>query len=104
GLAHVAASRIIVVEPRTGKIRAIVSRPSFDPNVMTGHLTQAEETMLKQDPRKPFIDKALRMTYPPGSIFKFATAIAALEDAQAAEDENMFCTGQYYLSGTKFNC
>ena len=70
-VAHVAAAAIVVVEPRTGKIRAIVSRPSFDPNIMTGHLTQAEETMLKQDPRKPFIDKALRMTYPPGSIFKF---------------------------------
>ena len=35
------------------------------------------------DPRKPFIDKALRATYPPGSIFKFATAFAALEDGQA---------------------
>jgi len=102
--AHVAAAAIVVVEPRTGKLRAIVSRPSFDPNIMTGHLTQAEETMLKQDPRKPFIDKALRMTYPPGSIFKFATAIAALEDGQAAEDENMFCTGEYQLSGTTFRC
>ena len=101
---HAAASAVVVVEPRTGKIRAIVSRPSFDPNIMTGHLTQAEETMLKQDPRKPFIDKALRMTYPPGSIFKFATAIAALEDGQAAEDENMFCTGEYQLSGTTFHC
>ncbi|HEX4420759.1 MAG TPA: penicillin-binding protein 2 [Kofleriaceae bacterium] len=101
---HAAAASVVVVEPRTGKIRAIVSKPSFDPNVMTGHLTQAEETMLKQDPRKPFIDKALRMTYPPGSIFKFATAIAALEDGQAAEDENMFCTGEYQLSGTTFHC
>jgi penicillin-binding protein 2 len=103
-ISHVAAAAIVVVEPKTGKIRAIVSRPSFDPNIMTGHLTQAEETMLKQDPRKPFIDKALRMTYPPGSIFKFATAIAALEDGQAAEDENMFCTGEYQLSGTTFRC
>ena len=103
-VSHVAASAIIVVEPHTGKIRAVVSRPSFDPNIMTGHLTQAEETMLKQDPRKPFIDKALRMTYPPGSIFKFATAIAALEDGQAAADENMFCPGEYQLSGTVFRC
>src|SRR5512144_891561 len=103
-VSHVAAAAVVVVEPRTGKVRAIVSRPSFDPNVMTGHLTQAEETMLKQDPRKPFIDKALRMTYPPGSIFKFATAIAALEDGQAAEDENMFCTGEYQLSSTTFRC
>jgi penicillin-binding protein 2 len=103
-VSRAAASAVVVVEPATGKIRAIVSKPSFDPNIMTGHLTQAEETMLKQDPRKPFIDKALRMTYPPGSIFKFATAIAALEDAQAAEDENMFCTGEYQLSGTVFRC
>jgi penicillin-binding protein 2 len=101
---HVPAAAVIVVEPRTGKIRAIVSKPSFDPNVMTGHLSQAEETMLKQDPRKPFIDKALRMTYPPGSIFKFATALAALEDGQAAADEGMFCTGEYRLSGTVFRC
>ncbi|HEY0480216.1 MAG TPA: penicillin-binding protein 2 [Kofleriaceae bacterium] len=103
-VSHVQAAAVVVVELRTGKIRAMVSKPSFDPNIMTGHLTQAEETMLKQDPRKPFIDKALRMTYPPGSIFKFATAIAALEDGQAAEDENMFCTGQYQLSGTVFHC
>jgi len=103
-VSHVNAAGVVVVEPRTGKIRAIVSKPSFDPNIMTGHLTQAEETMLKQDPRKPFIDKALRMTYPPGSIFKFTTAIAALEDGQGAEDENMFCTGEYQLSGTTFRC
>ena len=81
-------------------MKAIVSKPSFDPNVMTGHLTHAEYTLLMQDPRKPFIDKALRATYPPGSIFKFVTAIAALEDGQAAEDESMFCTGSYELSGT----
>jgi penicillin-binding protein 2 len=98
------AAAVVVVEPKTGKIRAMVSKPSFDPNIMTGHLTQAEETMLKQDPRKPFIDKALRMTYPPGSVFKFITTIAALEDGQAAEDENMFCTGVYQLSGTTFRC
>lgn len=103
-VAHAAASAVVVVEPRTGKLRAVVSRPSFDPNIMTGHLTQAEETMLKQDPRKPFIDKALRMTYPPGSIFKFVTAIAAIEDGQAPEDEHMFCTGVYQLSGTVFRC
>ena len=103
-ISHTNAAAVVVVEPRTGKIRAIVSKPSFDPNIMTGHLTQAEETMLKQDPRKPFIDKALRMTYPPGSIFKFTTAFAALEDGQAAEDENMFCTGEYQLSGTTFRC
>ena len=100
----VAAAAVVIVEPRTGKIRAIVSKPSFDPNVMTGHLTRAEETMLLSDPRKPFIDKALRATYPPGSVFKFVTALAALEDGQGAEDESIFCTGVYQLSKTSFRC
>jgi len=103
-VAHTAAAAVVVVEPKTGKIRAIVSKPSFDPNTMTGHLTKAEYTLLMSDPRKPFIDKAVRATYPPGSIFKFATAFAALEDGQGAEDENMFCTGEYELSGTHFHC
>ncbi len=103
-VAHQPAAAVVVVEPKTGKIRAIVSKPSFDPNVMTGHLTKAEYTMLMSDPRKPFIDKALKATYPPGSIFKFTTAFAALEDGQAAEDEPMFCPGEYELSGTHFRC
>lgn len=101
---NVAASAVVIVEPKTGKIRALVSKPSFDPNVMTGHLTRAEETLLLSDPRKPFIDKALRATYPPGSVFKFATALAALEDGQGAEDEPIFCTGVYQLSRTTFRC
>jgi len=103
-VSRVAAAAIVVVEVKTGRVKAVVSKPSFDPNVMTGHLTHAEYTLLMQDPRKPFIDKALRATYPPGSIFKFVTALAALEDGQAAEDENMFCTGEYNLAGTHSRC
>jgi penicillin-binding protein 2 len=98
------AAAVVVVEPRTGKLRTVVSKPSFDPNIMTGHLTRQEETMLKSDPRKPFVDKALRMTYPPGSVFKFVTGLAALEDGQAAEDESVTCHGAYELSGTIFKC
>ncbi|HWU91147.1 MAG TPA: penicillin-binding protein 2 [Kofleriaceae bacterium] len=98
------AAAVVVVEPNTGKLRAVVSKPSFDPNIMTGHLTRQEETMLKSDPRKPFVDKALRMTYPPGSVFKFVTALAALTDGQAAEDESVTCHGAYELSGTTFKC
>jgi penicillin-binding protein 2 len=103
-VARVAAAAIVIVEVKTGRVKAVVSKPSFDPNVMTGHLTHAEYTLLMQDQRKPFIDKALRATYPPGSIFKFVTALAALEDGQAAEDENIFCTGEYNLAGTHSRC
>lgn len=99
-----AAAAVVVVEPRTGRVRAMVSKPSFDPNTMTGHLTQAEYTLLMNDPRKPFVDKATRATYPPGSIFKFAVMFAAWEDGQATRDEPMFCPGEYRLGGTRFRC
>lgn len=101
---QVPAAAIVVVDVKTGKLRAVVSKPSFDPNVMTDHLTKAEYTLLATDPRKPFVDKAMRATFPPGSIFKFATAIAALEDGQGAEDETIVCNGEYQLAHTHFYC
>ncbi len=103
-VAHLPAAAVVVVEVRTGRLLALVSKPSFDPNIMTGHLTRAEETLLLSDPRKPFIDKALRAEYPPGSVFKFVTALAALEDGQAAEDEPIVCNGSYELANTTFRC
>lgn len=103
-VAHLPAAAVAVVEISTGRVLALVSKPSFDPNVMTGHLTRAEETLLLSDPRKPFIDKALRAEYPPGSVFKFVTALAALEDGQAAEDEPIICNGSYELANTTFRC
>lgn len=98
------SAAIVVVDVKTGKIRALVSKPSFDPNIMTGHLTKSIAWDLEHDVRKPEVDKAVRATYPPGSVFKFTTALAALEDGQATDDENMICTGEYVLSGTTFHC
>jgi len=98
------ASAVVVVEVGTGKILAIVSKPSFDPNIMTGHLTKAEAKFLEDDPRKPFIDKAVRVPYPPGSTYKFVTTIAALEDGLGREDEPLVCDGHYEVSGDTFDC
>lgn len=100
------ASAVAVVEIATGKVLALVSKPSFNPNVMTGHLTKAEAKFLEDDPRKPFIDKALRVPYPPGSIFKFVTTIAALEDGQGREEEGITCKGSHTVAGDRrpFDC
>ena len=98
------AAAVAVVEVDTGRILALVSKPSFDPNVMTGHLTRAEEALLNADPRKPFIDKTLAARYPPGSVYKFVTAIAALEDGLGMEEEKIECKGGIEVSGTEFDC
>ncbi len=98
------ASAVAVVEIDTGRILALVSKPSFDPNVMTGRLTRAEEALLRADPAKPFVDKTLASRFPPGSVYKIVTAIAALEDGVVTEEEPVACTGLLELSGTKFKC
>ena len=98
------AAAVAVVEVNTGRILALVSKPSFDPNIMTGHLTRAEKALMDADPRKPFLDKTLQQHYPPGSIFKFVTAIAALEDGAVGEEEVLYCPGYHEQSGQKFKC
>ena len=99
-----AAAALAVVEVETGRILALVSTPSFEPNVMTGQLTRAEEALLNQDPRKPFIDKTLRQHYPPGSTYKFITALAALEDGAIQPAERLTCPGSHKVGRQVFHC
>jgi penicillin-binding protein 2 len=99
-----AAAAVAVVEVATGRILTLVSKPSFEPNVMTGQLTKAEEALLNQDPRKPFIDKTLRQHYPPGSTYKFVMALAALEDGIIDPIERLTCPGSHKVGRQVFHC
>lgn len=98
------AAAIAVIEVDTGRVLALVSRPSFEPNTMTGHLTKAEDDLLKADPRKPYIDKNLRQHYPPGSTYKFVVALAALEDGVIDEEEQLTCPGSHSVGRQRFRC
>jgi penicillin-binding protein 2 len=98
------AAAVVLVEVATGRILAAVSTPSFDPNVMTGHLTRAEDERLRKDPRKPYIDKTLQHPYPPGSIYKFVTGGAALDERLNVAHEIVFCPGHYQRGNTRFRC
>jgi penicillin-binding protein 2 len=98
------AGGIAVVDVKTGKVLALVSKPGFDPNVMTGHLSRAEEQEMLADPFKPFLDKTLRQHYYPGSTYKFVTAIAALEDGKVSEEERILCKGWHELGRHSFRC
>jgi penicillin-binding protein 2 len=95
---------VAVVEVKSGRILALASSPSFDPNVMTGHLSREQEAQMLSDPRKPFIDKTLRQYYPPGSTYKFVTALAALEERLVTEEEPLTCTGSHRQGRRLFRC
>ncbi|MFD8994373.1 peptidoglycan D,D-transpeptidase FtsI family protein [Streptomyces abikoensis] len=84
---------VVALDPRTGKILALASTPSYDPSTIAGNGKQdkAAWDALQKDPDKPMNNRALRETYPPGSTFKIVTAAAALEnglysDINAATD------------------
>ncbi len=98
------AGGVAVVDVKTGKILAIVSKPAFDPNVMTGRLTRVEEEQMLADPFKPFIDKTLRQHYYPGSTYKFVTALAALDDGVIGESDKLLCKGWHELGRRSFRC
>jgi len=73
------AGAVVAMDPRNGKILAMVSTPSFDSDMLTRGLSSKEWIKLVQDPMKVFNNRALQGLYPPASTFKPITAIAALE-------------------------
>ena len=79
---------VVALEPSTGKILAMVSSPSYDPNLLASHNPEEQAQAwqrLRDDPDSPLTNRAISETYPPGSTFKVITTAAAL---QAGADPN----------------
>jgi cell division protein FtsI/penicillin-binding protein 2 len=77
---------VVVMDPRDNSVLALASFPRFDPNAFIRGLTGNEANSLFNDPRQPFLNRALLAEYPPGSTFKVVTAAAGLEKAVPAEE------------------
>ena len=69
---------IVAIEPSTGEVLALASAPSYDPNLLVGRVRGENYLMLSADISKPLFNRALQAQYPPGSIFKVAQAMTAL--------------------------
>ncbi len=80
---------VVALEPRTGKILAMVSNPTYDPNLIASHdpaKQTADYERLLGTPTKPMVNRAIQEIYPPGSTFKLVTAAAALETGKYDPD------------------
>lgn len=95
---------LVALDPRNGEVLALVSLPSFDPNLFTHIMTGAQFDSLFKDPRKPLFNRAIQATYPPGSTFKMLTALAGLENGFTEHTRFAPCTGSYYYGGRPFKC
>ena len=70
---------VVAIEPSTGEILAMVSAPTYDPNLLVGRIRGKNYLMLNSDISKPMLNRALIGQYPPGSIFKVAQSMVALD-------------------------
>jgi penicillin-binding protein 2 len=73
----------VVLDVHTGEVLAMVSLPSYDDNLFSGTLTEQDLQALLDDPGRPLLNHAISEMYPPGSIFKQVTGVAALQEGVA---------------------
>ncbi|MBF6350085.1 MULTISPECIES: peptidoglycan D,D-transpeptidase FtsI family protein [Nocardia] len=94
---------VVAIEPSTGKILTMVSTPSYDPNLLSGHDgaqgTQAWED-LSTDEDQPMLNRAISQTYPPGSTFKVVVTAAALSNGVADPQSQFTAAPNITLPGT----
>lgn len=94
----------VAIEIETGNILAMVSTPSFDPNMFSTDDGEEYIASLRQDYAKPFMNKAVEGLYPPGSTFKIVVALAALEAGAITEKEKVFCPGYWDYGDRRYHC
>ena len=92
------AGVVIALDPGTGEILAMASKPSYDPNMFVGELTSKDLEFLESSP-SPQPNRAIGHTYPPGSTFKVITALSALELGKIDLATRFFCSGRDSASG-----
>ena len=97
---------IVAIEPASGEILALVTAPSFDPNLLVGRQRSANFTKLYYDTiAKPLYDRGLLAEYPPGSPFKTINALIALEEGVIEVQDKFSCYHGYkYGRGRKMGC
>jgi penicillin-binding protein 2 len=82
---------IVMVEPNTGDVLAMASWPTYDPNLFIPNISSAKFKELQDDPNIPLLPRAFRSAYPPGSAFKVAVGIAALESGLVRPEDLFAC-------------
>ena len=94
---HANAAAAVALNPQTGEILAIVSRPAFDPNLFAHGISAKDWNKLNNNPYHPMDNKAITGEYPPGSTFKIVTGTAALTEGVVAPDELIMDSGHHWI-------
>lgn len=94
---------MIAMDPHTGEILAMVSRPTFDPNDFAVRISRDDWNKLVTDPDKPLLNKAIQAQLAPGSTFKILMSVAGWQEG-IAQTLNVHCNGGATFYGRRFGC
>ncbi|PLR38783.1 penicillin-binding protein 2 [Chimaeribacter californicus] len=92
---------VVVTDPRDGGIRALVSNPSYDPNLFVDGISSKDYKGLLEDPNKPLINRATQGVYPPASTVKPYIAVSALTAGVITRNTSLFDPGWWQLPGSE---
>jgi penicillin-binding protein 2 len=96
---------LVALSPQTGEVLALVSRPTFDPNLFAGgRISNQDWAGLMSDPNLPLVNRAIQAQLAPGSIFKIVMAAAAIQSGTATEETSFYCPGGANFYGRYFRC
>lgn len=97
------AGAIVALDPTSGDVLAMASRPAFDPNMLSRELTPKQWVEIVQDEGRPLNNRATQGQYPPGSTFKVVMAVAALESNTVSPSSTVRCTGGYQFGNRLYH-
>jgi penicillin-binding protein 2 len=95
---------VVAIDPNTGEILAMLSRPSFDPTEFSRGIPAELWKRLLENENKPLRDKTIMDHYSPGSVFKTITAIAGLQEKVIDENTKIRCTGSLRVGNRQYHC
>jgi penicillin-binding protein 2 len=95
---------VVAIDPASGEILAFVSAPTYKPSVLTGSELYENWRALQRDSTKPLFNRPLMAAYPPGSIFKLAIALAALNEGVIQPETYYRCGGGFWRNKGKPGC
>jgi penicillin-binding protein 2 len=97
---------VVAMVPSTGEILALYSNPGYDPNLLVGGVSPADWRALNENPARPLLNRATHGIYPPGSTWKLATALIALEKGIVTPQARLplACSGGMSFAGRYSRC
>jgi penicillin-binding protein 2 len=95
---------VVVMDPRSGEIHALVSSPTYDPNLFARRISRQDWTKLSKNAKLPMHNRAIGSAYAPGSTFKMVTLIAAIRAGVVGPSTTFVCNGSIKIGNRTFRC